>query len=88
MYYYNYHITVGDVKDFKTIPFVFKLTPVQPNLWREVITYQLLISITVQYFCSTKYPVLLNGQRQHGMRCLTITSTHDQTRIEHLTLGS
>ena len=35
-------------------------------------------SITIQFFCCTRYPSLLSRPREYGMRSLPDTSTHDQ----------
>ena len=35
-------------------------------------------SLQVSFYCSTRNPLLLGEQRQHGMRSLPDTSTHDQ----------
>ena len=37
-----------------------------------------LRELSASIFCSTRYPLLLVGQRQKGMRSLTDISTHDQ----------
>ena len=60
-------------------PLVIELSLIRSHLlWGEFSAFLQLIPLTNVQFRSTRYPSLLGGQRQYGMRSLPDTSTHDQ----------
>ena len=68
--------------DLQFTPLVLELSLIRSHLlWGKFTAFSAANAIhNFSNFRSTRYPSLLGGQRQHGMRSLPDTSTHDHQR--------